>query len=111
MGARTEVSRLLGLDRPAGFFTFYARFDLAFVLELASRAGAGDDDPRIADLVTFLLDRRGPNGMWEHPVHPELTRWLTFDICLSLRRLATGDWAGVAPRVRFRAYPRARRRY
>jgi hypothetical protein len=36
----TEVARLRGLDAPAGFFTFYARFDLAFVLELAGRAGA-----------------------------------------------------------------------
>jgi hypothetical protein len=106
----TEVARLRGLEEPAGFFTFYARFDLAFVLELAGRAGASAEDPRVADLVEFLLARRGPAGLWEHPAHPELTRWLSFDIALSLRRLAGGDWAGMAPRVPFRAYP-ARRRY
>jgi hypothetical protein len=106
----TEVARLRGLDPPAGFFTFYARFDLAFVLELAGRAGASAEDPRVADLVEFLLARRGPAGLWEHPAHPELTRWLSFDLALGLRRVAGGDWAGLAPRVRFRPYP-ARRRY
>ncbi|HEY8471750.1 MAG TPA: hypothetical protein VIL37_03835 [Natronosporangium sp.] len=106
----TEVARLRGLAPPAGFITFYARFDLAYVLELATRAGASAADPRLADLVEFLLARRGPAGLWEHPAHPELTRWLSFDLALSLRRLAGGDWAGLLPRVRFRADP-ARRRY
>lgn len=107
----TEVSRLRGVEPPAGFITFYARFDLAFVLEIASLAGATTDDARVADLVAFLLDRRGPAGLWEHPGHPELTRWLTFDIALSLRRLTSGDWAGVAPRTPFRPYRKPRRRY
>lgn len=107
----TEVARLRGLDRPAGFLTFYARFDLAFVLELASRAGATVEDGRVADLAEFLLARRGPGGLWEHPTHPELTRWLSFELMLSLRRLSAGDWAGTAPRVAYRPYRPARRRY
>jgi hypothetical protein len=101
----TEVSRLVGLEPPAGFMTFYARFDLAFVLELASRAGASLEDPRVRDLAAFLLGRRGPAGLWKHPAHPELGRWLTFDISASLRRLEHGDFVGVAPRLPFRAYP------
>jgi hypothetical protein len=105
----TEVSRLRGLEPPAGFLTFYARFDLAFILDLASRAGATLEDQRVDDLVGFLLRHRGPAGLWEHPTHPELTRWLTFDLLLSLRRLAGGDWAGVAPRLPFRPYRRGRR--
>ena len=107
----SEVARLVGVEPATGFVTFYARFDLAFLLELASRAGASAVDPRVADLVGFLLDRRGPYGLWEHPAHPELARWLTFDITASLRRLRSGDWVGVAPRVPFRAYPARRRRY
>ena len=107
----TEVSRLRGLDPPAGFLTFYARFDLAFVLELASRAGATMEDARVADLAGFLLDRRGPAGLWQHPTHPELSRWLSFDLMLSLRRLDAGDWAGVAPRLPFHPYRPAPRRY
>lgn len=106
----TEVARLRGRGPAGGFFTFYARFDLAYVLDLASRAGASAEDPRVADLVEFLTARRGPAGLWEHPEFPELSRWLTLEILLSLRRLATGDWAGAGPRMPFRPFPGARRR-
>jgi excinuclease ABC subunit A len=95
----TEISRLRGYEPATGFITFYARFDLAYVLEIASRAGATVADERVADLVGFLRARCGEAGLWEHPAHPELTRWLTVDILASLRRLADGDWAGVVPRV------------
>jgi hypothetical protein len=106
-----EVGRLVGVEAPTGFVTFYARFDLAFLLELATHCGASADDPRVTGLVEFLLDRRNANGLWEHPVHPELGRWLTFDLLLSLRRLAGGDWVGLAPQVPFRAYRQTPRRY
>ncbi|HZC27711.1 MAG TPA: hypothetical protein VE287_11855 [Actinopolymorphaceae bacterium] len=106
-----EVSRLAGVEPATGFVTFYARFDLAFVLDLASRAGASLDDGRVADLVDFLQQRRGPFGLWEHPAYPELSRWLTFDLLLSLRRLRSGEWSGMAPRVPFQAYPARRRRF
>lgn len=98
----TEVARLTGTDLVPGFITSYARFDLAFVLELASRIGASIDDARVRNLVAFFDSRRGNAGLWEHPERPELTRWLTFDILLSLRRLEAGDWAGAAPRMPFR---------
>jgi hypothetical protein len=106
-----EVARLTGIEPPAGFITFYARFDLAFVLELAGRCGAARDDPRVDDLVEFLLALRGETGLWQHPAYPELARWLTFDVLRSLRRLEGGDWTGLAPRTAFRAYPKRRRRY
>jgi hypothetical protein len=106
-----EVARLTGIESPAGFITFYARFDLAFVLELAARCGAARDDARVDDLVEFLLGLRGENGLWRHPSYPELARWVTFDILRSLRRLEGGDWVGLAPRTAFRAYPKRRRRY
>jgi hypothetical protein len=99
------------MEAPTGFVTFYARFDLAFVLELATRCGASRDDARVVDLVEFLLGLRGENGLWQHPTYPELARWLTFDLLLSLRRLEAGDWIGLAPRTPFRAYPKRRRRY
>jgi hypothetical protein len=106
-----EVARLAGAEPPTGFITFYARFDLAFLLELAGRCGAARDDPRVDDLVEFVLSLRGENGLWHHPTHPELARWLTFDLLRSLRRLEGGDWVGLAPRTAFRAYPKRRRRY
>jgi hypothetical protein len=106
----TEVARLTGTDSVPGFITSYARFDLAFVLELASRIGASGEDARIRDLVAFLTARRGSAGLWEHPDRPDLSRWLTFDLLASLRRLVAGDWTGGAPRLPFRSRVRARHR-
>jgi hypothetical protein len=107
----SELARLVGVAPAAGFITFYARFDLAFLLELATRLGAGADDRRLVDLVAFLESRRTSHGLWQHPAYPDLSRWLTFDLLLSLRRLAEGDWVGAAFPTSFRAYPRRRRRY
>ncbi|HEX5039228.1 MAG TPA: hypothetical protein VFW95_03745 [Candidatus Limnocylindria bacterium] len=99
----TEVARLTATDEVPGFVTSYARFDLAFVLELASRIGASGDDPRVADLVAFLERLRGSAGLWQHPERPDLSRWLTFQILDSIRRIEAGDWVGGAPRMPFRA--------
>jgi hypothetical protein len=104
----TEVERLAGTGVVPGFVTAYARFDLGFVLELATRAGAGLDDPRAASIEAFLASRRGPAGLWEHPTRPDLSRWLTFDLLLSRRRLAEGDWAGTAPSLPFHGQSRRR---
>ncbi|TCC20069.1 prenyltransferase/squalene oxidase repeat-containing protein [Kribbella speibonae] len=77
-----EVSRLIGLERAMGQVTFYVTVDPVFLLDLASRCGT--DDRRLA---TWLESRRGPYGLWQHPTHPQLSRWLTFDLESSLRRL------------------------
>jgi hypothetical protein len=106
-----EVARLVGVEKARGWFTFYQRFDLAFVLELASRAGASADDGRVADLVSFLDGLRGSYGLWEHRDHPQLSRWLTLHILSSLARLGGGDWTGTDLRVSFRPYAKGRQRY
>jgi hypothetical protein len=108
-----EVARLVGFERARGTLTFYATFDLAFLLDLASRSGVSADEPRLAELVEFLTGLRGPFGLWEHPSHPQLSRWLTFDLESSLQRLRGGDWVGTGStdRASLRAYPKRRRRY
>jgi hypothetical protein len=106
-----EVARLVGLERATGFATFYAAFDLVFVLDLATRIGLSGDDDRMRDLVAFFSSKRGAYGLWEHPRHPHLSRWLTLDILASLRRLEGADWIGSEFRLPFTAYPRRRRRY
>jgi hypothetical protein len=106
-----EVSRLLGYEKPSGTLTFYARFDLAFLLDIATRCGASLSDARLADLVSFLESARGPFGLWEHPAHPQLSRWLTLDLEVSLRRLGSGTWSGSDERLPHRPYPKRRRRY
>ncbi|WP_432890723.1 hypothetical protein ACQPYH_13360 [Kribbella sp. CA-245084] len=106
-----EVSRLVGLERAMGQITFYATFDLAFLLDLASRCGVSPQDRRIHDLVDYIEGLRGPYGLWQHAVHPQLAGWLTLDLETSLRRLESGDWIGNEEPADFTPYQRGRRRY
>jgi hypothetical protein len=106
-----EVARLVGLERASGGFTFYVTHDPAFMLDLASRCGVSLEDRRVRDLVAHLESLRSPYGMWQHGAHPQLSRWLTFDLECSLRRLADGDWIGNEEPATFTPYRRGRRRY
>ena len=107
-----EVARLIGAEASRGFLTFYARFDIARVLDLCWRIGASLEDPRVAELVKDVKDIQGPYGLWEYQPKPQASRWVTFDILRSLSRL-TGDtdWITTEPRTPFRAYPERKRRY
>jgi hypothetical protein len=89
----SEVSRLAGVEEPAGFVTFYGRFDLAFLLDLCSRVGVSRDDRRMGELASDVADLRNEVGLFEHPVYPHLSRWLTLDVLLALRRLDDADWS------------------
>ena len=106
-----EVSRLVGLERAMGQVTFYVTFDLAFLLDLASRCGVSPQDRRVRGLVAHLEAMRGPYGLWQHPTHPQLSGWLSFDLESSLRRLDDGHWVGNEERAAFTPYRRGTRRY
>jgi hypothetical protein len=107
-----EVARLVGAEPARGFLTHYARFDLALVLDLCGRVGAGRDDERVADLAAFVLGLQGPYGLWEYAPRPQASRWVTFDLLRSLGRLdERGDWWSLEPRTPFQPYPRPARRH
>ncbi|HEY9290225.1 MAG TPA: hypothetical protein VIP98_02990 [Microlunatus sp.] len=106
-----EVSRLVGLERPMGQITFYATFDLAFLLDLASRCGISPQDRRVRELVDYLQTLRGPYGLWQHPSHPQLSGWLTLDLETSLRRLDDGDWVGNEEPADLAPHRQGRRRH
>jgi hypothetical protein len=107
-----EVARLIGSEPARGFLTYYARFDLAQILDLCWRVGATLEDSRVADLVAFVRDLQGPFGLWEYRPRRQATRWVTFDLLRSLARLDhTGSWLSLEPRTPFRAYPRRTKRY
>ncbi len=107
-----EVARTIGLEPARGLTTFYARFDLALVLDLCWRVGASLEDARVADLAAFVTGLCGPYGLWEYGPHPEASRWVTFDLARSLSQLgAEADWVGAEPRTPFQPYPNRPRRY
>ncbi len=107
-----EVARLVGAEPTHGFFTFFARFDLALLLDLCGRIGATTDDARVADLVEFVTGLRGEYGLWTYTAQPQVSRWVTFDLLRSLSRLQIeGDWIEAEPRTPFQPYPAQRKRF
>jgi hypothetical protein len=112
----SEVARLLGAEPAHGFTTFYARFDLALLLDLCWRIGASLEDERVAALVQFIRSLQGPYGLWEYAPRPQLSRWLTFDLLRSLSHLSApgagnAAWLSLEPRTPFQAYPKKAIRY
>jgi hypothetical protein len=107
-----EVARSIGAERPRGFFTYFARYDVGLTLDLCWRVGASLEDGRVAEMVDFVKELQGPYGLWEHASHPEASRWLTFDLLRSLSRIdARTDWFSLEPRTPFQPYPKRVRRY
>lgn len=82
-----EVARLVGAEPARGFFTYFARFDLALLIDLCGRVGISKDDPRLADLLEFIHSIQGEYGLWETEGWPQASRWLTFDMLRSLGRI------------------------
>jgi len=106
------VARIIGVEPHRGYITYFARFDLALLLDLCWRIGANRSDARVAELVQFIRELQGPYGLWEYPPHPEASRWVTFDILRSLSRLDdTTNWLSLEPRTPFRAYPQKPKRF
>jgi hypothetical protein len=107
-----EVARTLGAEKASGFFTYFARFDMALLLDLSWRVGASLGDERVADLAEHVRSLQGPYGLWEYVSKPQISRWLTFDLLRSLSRLGVEDgWLSIEPRTDFRPYLRLQARY
>ena len=107
-----EVARLIGVERARGFLTYYARFDLAQILDLCWRVGASVEDGRVSDIMDFVLKQQGEYGLWEYPSNPQASRWITFDLLRSLSKLdESEDWVSMEPRTPFRAYSKRYKRF
>lgn len=107
-----EVARIIGAERPRGGFTYFRRYDVAQILDLCWRIGASLDDGRVADNVRFVKELQGSHGLWEYRRHPEVSRWITFDLLRSLSRLdKESDWLSIEPRTPFQLYPKKPRRF
>jgi hypothetical protein len=107
-----EVARIIGAEPPRGAFTYFKRYDTAQILDLSWRIGASLEDPRLAENVEFVRELQNAYGLWEYQRHPQVSRWVSFDILRSLSRLDEGtDWFSMEPRTHFQAYPKKHKRY
>ena len=106
------VARLIGVEKSYGNVTYFAKFDIAHILDLCWRVGASEDDDRITDFIDFIKKEQGKYGIWEYSAHPQANRWLTFDLLRSLSKLdKDADWISLEPQTPFRAYPKKIKRY
>ncbi len=107
-----DTARSVGAEDSTGFFTYYARFDLAHILKLCVRIGASIDDPRVEDLAQFILDQRQDNGLWSYNSKPQASKWVTYDLIRTLGDLGKdADWTGSEPRTPFHPYPARPKRF
>jgi hypothetical protein len=107
-----EVARLLGAEPVRGFISHFARFDPGLMLSFCSKASISDEDPRVKELIKFIVGLQGDYGLWEYPAHPQMSRWVSFDLYRSLNKLVGGDgWIGLEPQTPFTPYPKRKRRF
>ena len=106
-----DVARTVGAEESTGFITYHARFDLTHILKLCTRIGASVDDPRVQELVDFVLEQRTQYGLWEY-TRPQASRWVTYDLLRTLGDVGVDDdWVGMEPRTPFQPYPKRRKRF
>ena len=106
-----EVARTIGIEESTGFITYHARFDLAHMLKLCTRIGASGDDPRVQELMDFVLKGRNQYGLWEY-TRPQASKWVTYDLLRTLGEVGVeNDWVGMEPRTPFQAYSKRRKRF
>jgi hypothetical protein len=110
-----EVARMVAAEPSHGFITFYARFDLALMLDICGQAGLNAEDERVAELIAFVSGMQGPFGLWEYTPRPQINRWLTFDLLRSLARIeqirGADSWISTEPRTPFQPYAKKQKRF
>jgi hypothetical protein len=106
------ISRLIGLEPSRGWITYYPKLDPAHILNLCWRIGASKDDIRVVNIINFILEEQGEYGLWECILHPQASRWLTYDLLYSLSHMEENiDWISSEPRTPFQAYPKKMKRF
>lgn len=107
-----NVARYIGVEPHRGGLTYHAKFDPALMLNLCSRVGANRTDSRVEDLIRWILGQQGQYGLWEYSPHPEVTRWVSFDILRSLSLIDnSSEWVSTKQRKQFTPYPSRKKRF
>ncbi|MFX1374763.1 MAG: prenyltransferase/squalene oxidase repeat-containing protein [Promethearchaeota archaeon] len=106
------ISRLIGLQESRGWRTYYPKMDIAHILSLCWKIGASLNDERIFDLVEFVKEQQNDYGLWECYLHPQASRWLTYDLLRTFSHLDNNtDWFSLEPRTPFQEYPKKLKRF
>ncbi|MFX1274710.1 MAG: hypothetical protein ACFFBP_04805 [Promethearchaeota archaeon] len=107
-----NIARLMGLEKSIGMITFMAKFDIAHLLNLCWRIGASVEDSRVKNFIEFVIEEKTKYGMWTYKPQPSASKWLTYDLLLSLSQLDEKiEWMSQEPPTPFKAYPTKLKRF
>jgi hypothetical protein len=107
-----NTARYIGVEPHRGALTYHAKFDPALILTICSKVGANRNDARVNDLISWILNQQGEYGLWEYIPHPEVSRWISFDILRSLKNIDDStEWVSTKKRKRFTPYPKKKKRF
>jgi hypothetical protein len=107
-----NVARFIGVEPHRGALTYHAKFDPSLVLAICARVGANRNDARVDDLISWITDQQGDYGLWDYMPHPEVSRWISFDILQSLKNIDdTIEWISTKKRKHFAPYPKKKKRF
>jgi hypothetical protein len=107
-----NIARIVGAEKHRGRLTYHAKFDPGLILDLCWRIGANRQDERVEDLVSWIQESQGQYGLWEYTPHPEVSRWVTYDILRSLSKIdRSTEWFSMRPRTRYESYPKKPKRF
>jgi len=107
-----SVARYIGVEPHRGGLTYHAKFDPALILDICSKVGANRTDPRVDELTQWILEQQGEFGLWEYPPHPEVTRWISFDVLRSLKNIDDStEWITTKQRKHFAPYLKKKKRF
>jgi len=106
------ISRLIGLEPSRGWITYYPKMDPAHILNLCWKIGASLDDDRVLELLNIVKNEQGEYGIWSCPIHPQASRWLTFDLLRTFSHLESStEWFSTQPRIPFQEYTKKMKRF
>jgi prenyltransferase beta subunit len=100
-----EVARQIGIEKTQGFFTYFAKFDLSVILQLASQLGVSIEDSRIHSVIEFLQKCQTRYKLWTYLPIPHISRWVTYDLLKSLTIIDQNkNWISIEPITPFKLY-------
>jgi hypothetical protein len=106
-----DTARTIGAEPSTGFITYYAHFDVSYILKLLTRLEASTSDQRVKNLVDDIMMQRGDYSLWEY-VKPHVSRWITYDVLKTLKEvLPESNWLGLEPRTPFQPYTTKKKRF
>lgn len=107
-----NIARCLGVEKSAGFFSYFAQHDIALLLSIIAKIGAGLQDDRIKEMTDTVKGFQNDCGLLVYENSPIVTHWLTYEVIVSLKEIDNNViWISKNPDYTLRSYRKMKTRY